>query len=116
MKQLLFLSILLITNGLATAQIKQNANSSVAYDRLAVIEDSMAQLAKIAVQDTVLAQRQAANERLLPLMRTALSLPNAFAYPFEKVENSSSIVLSLQFDSYYSFVFYIVISKQDLYC
>ena len=89
MKKLIFLPILLIVNGLAIAQIKQNPNPSAGSDRLAVIEDSIAELAKIAVQDTLLSARQAANERLLPLMREALALPNAFSYPFTKVENLS---------------------------
>lgn len=89
MKKLLFLSILLIFNGLAIAQIKQNPSTSAVSDRLVILEDSMAQLAKIAVQDTLLAQRQAANERLLPLMREALALPNSVNYPFSKIENVS---------------------------
>ena len=89
MKKLIFLPIFLIINGLAIAQIKQNPNPSTGSDRLAVLEDSMAELAKIAVQDTLLSARQAANERLLPLMREALALPNAFSYPFTKVENLS---------------------------
>ena len=89
MKKLVFAFILLIINQLATAQIKSDTPQNAGFDRLLVLEDSIARLAQIAVQDTLLDERQAANARLLPLMREALSLPNAFNYPFSKIENIS---------------------------
>ncbi|MDZ7880077.1 MAG: hypothetical protein U5L45_20535 [Saprospiraceae bacterium] len=89
MKKLVFALILLSIHQLSTAQIKSNNSHNAAFERLAVLEDTITLLAKIAVQDTVLSERQAAHERLLPLVREALSLPNAFAYPFSKIENIS---------------------------
>lgn len=89
MKKLIFAFILLTINQLATAQIKSDASKNGAFDHLAALEDSIATLAKTAVQDTLLTTRQAAQDRLLPLMREALALPNAFNYPFSKIENIS---------------------------
>jgi hypothetical protein len=89
MKKLVFAFILLIINSLAHAQVKKEAVRSTDFERLMVLEDSIARLAKIAVQDSLVEDRQAANDRLLPLMREALALPNAFNFPFSKVENMS---------------------------
>lgn len=89
MKKLVFAFMLLISHQLATAQTKKEGNRPADYERLMVLEDSIARLAKIAVQDSLVEDRQAANERLLPLMREVLALPNAFNYPFTKVENMS---------------------------
>jgi hypothetical protein len=82
MKKLTFAFTFLFLYHAATAQIK-------ADNRLLALEDSIAQLAQIAVQDTLLENRQAANVRLLPIIREALALPNAFNYSFSKVENIS---------------------------
>jgi hypothetical protein len=82
MKKLTFAFTFLFLYHAATAQIK-------ADNRLLALEDSIAQLAQIAVQDTLLENRQAANARLLPIIREALALPNAFNYSFSKVENIS---------------------------
>lgn len=89
MKKLVFVFIALIINHLATAQTKREAGRSADYERLVVLEDAIARLAKIAVQDSLSEDRQAANDRLLPLVREALSLPSAFTYPFSKIENLS---------------------------
>ncbi len=96
MKKLLFTSIFLIINGLASAQIKSDARPNADFDRLSQYEDSIVYLSKIAVQDTGTGDREAASksrlaaqERLLPLMREVLALPNAFNYPFSKIENIS---------------------------
>lgn len=89
MKKLVFVFIALIFINLASAQTKREAGRSADYDRLTVLEDSIARLAKIAVQDSLPEDRQVANDRLLLLMREALALPNAFAFPFSKIENMS---------------------------
>ena len=89
MKKLVFVFIALIISNLASAQTKREAGHSADYDHLTVLEDSIARLAKIAVQDSLPEDREAANARLLPLMREALALPSAFAYPFSKIENMS---------------------------
>jgi hypothetical protein len=90
MKKIVFIYILLIINNLASAQIKTTSARNPAFERLSVLEDSIQALAQVAVQDTTsTADRQAAQERLLPLMRQALALPSAFEYPFSKIENIS---------------------------
>lgn len=57
------------------------------FKRLEQLEDSIALLAKIAVQDTVLDNRIFANSQLIPLIKEALSIPNSFNYAFTEVEN-----------------------------
>jgi hypothetical protein len=57
------------------------------FDRLTVLEDSLAFLAKIVVQDTLSENRLAAQEKLLPMLRAALAIPNSFNFAFSKVEN-----------------------------
>jgi hypothetical protein len=90
MKKLVFAFILLAINHFAFGQIKSDANRNPAFERLAALEDSITILAQIAVQDTTsLEKRQAAHDRLLPLMREALAAPNSFNYPFSKIENIS---------------------------
>jgi hypothetical protein len=89
MKKLVFAFILLTITQFATAQIKSNGGRTIDWERLSTLEDTITLLAKIAVQDTLLSERQAAHDRLLPLMREALAMPNAFAYPFSKIENIS---------------------------
>jgi hypothetical protein len=85
MKKLVFVFILLIINNLASAQIKSSA-----FERLAVLEDSIVALSQFVIQDTTSSElRQAAQNRLLPLMRQALAMPNSFGYPFSKIENIS---------------------------
>jgi hypothetical protein len=96
MKKLFFAFILLIVNNLASAQIKSDARANADFERLSIFEDSIVNLSKIAVQDTgtgdraaALQSRMAAQEKLLPLMREVLAMPNAFNYPFSKIENIS---------------------------
>lgn len=89
MKKYIFIVAALIIHNLASAQTKREAGRPADYDRLTVLEDSIARLVKIAVQDSLPEDRQAANDRLLPLMRAALALPSAFAFPFSKIENMS---------------------------
>ena len=57
------------------------------FKKLEQLEDSIANLAKIAVQDSILDNRMVANVQLNALMKEALNVPNAFNYAFTKVEN-----------------------------
>lgn len=57
------------------------------FKKLQKLEDSIAVLAKIAVQDTLVDARLTANGQLIPLLKEALSIPNSFNYAFTKIEN-----------------------------
>jgi hypothetical protein len=58
-------------------------------ETLRILEDSIVQLSNIAVRDTLVEKRMAAQEKLEPLLRVALGVPNAFSYPFERLESIS---------------------------
>ena len=69
----------------------QNANRkpiSISAN-FAGMEDSMALLSSIIINDSVYDRRTAANEKLVPLMRRFLSSPSAFDYLFTKLESIS---------------------------
>jgi hypothetical protein len=59
------------------------------FKKLQKLEDSIAVLAKIAVQDTLVNKRLIANGQLIPLVKEVLSIPNSFNYAFTKIENLS---------------------------
>ncbi len=71
-----------------SAQTSHRKSLSFAAD-FAGIEDSMALLSNIIINDSVYERRTAANEKLVPLMRRFLSTPNAFDYPLTKLESVS---------------------------
>lgn len=57
------------------------------FKRLQDLEDTIAMLAKITVQDTLVTKRLLANGRMIPLIKEALTIPNSFNYAFTKIEN-----------------------------
>lgn len=89
MRKFIFIYILLVTPYLAYSQSKAKSMKDKDFEILARMEDSIKVLAKIVVTDSLQATRLSAQDKLLPLMRQALNLPNSYSYAFEKLENVS---------------------------
>jgi hypothetical protein len=88
MKPLLICFILLVSQSAAFAQ-KTNPIKPADLKRLEQLEDTIAMLAKITVQDTLVTKRLLANGRMIPLLKEALTIANSFNYAFTKIENIS---------------------------
>ena len=92
MKQLvivfLFFYCLFAQNGQLKAQNVHGKSVSFSPN-FSALEDSMAILSGIIINDSVYERRTAANEKLVPLMRRFLSTPAAFDYQFTKLESIS---------------------------
>ena len=89
MKKIIFISILLIFNTLAHSQKKATDLGNAEMEQLTQLETQISELAKKLVNDTLVAERLAAQEKILPLVKQALSVPNSFNYAFDKLENIS---------------------------
>ena len=87
MKSIIISFILLLSQYVLFAQKAANDIKPSDFKRLEQLEDSIALLAKMAVQDTSLNNRMQANIALIPLFEEALNVPNSFNYAFTKVEN-----------------------------
>ncbi len=87
MKPIIISFILIVFQHILLAQKEADNIKPADFKRLEQLEDSIAVLAQIAVQDTGLNNRMQANSALIPLMEAALSIPNSFNYAFTKVEN-----------------------------
>ena len=87
MKSIILSLILIVFQNALFAQKEVGDIKPSDFKRLEQLEDSIALLAKIAVQDTVLNNRVQANTALIPLIEAALNVPNSFNYAFTKVEN-----------------------------
>lgn len=79
----------MIFNQLSYAQTKAKTLKNTDFDKISALEDSIKVLSKIAVTDTLASSRLSAQEKLLPLVRQALSISNSFNYAFDKIENIS---------------------------
>ncbi|MBL7818874.1 MAG: hypothetical protein JNL70_27995 [Saprospiraceae bacterium] len=85
-----FLSLVLFTLSMPIWGQKMAGDIKPAdFKRLQVLEDSIAAIAKVAVQDSLLNNRLLANGELIPLIKEVLNIPNSFNYAFTKVENIS---------------------------
>ena len=91
MRKSLFIAILLIINGLVLAQSKSKDFKQADLDKLTALEDSIALLARIVVTDSIKDNRIMAQEKMMPLMRQVLAIPNSFNYTFDKIENISIV-------------------------
>lgn len=87
MKQIIISIMLLLFQNVLFAQKVASDIKPSDFKRLEQLEDSIALLAKIAVQDTLLDSRMTANNQMIPLIKEALSIPNSFNYAFTKIEN-----------------------------
>ncbi len=87
MKSIIISCLLIIFQNMLFAQKAAGDIKPADFKRLEQLEDSMALIAQIAVQDTVLENRMQANSALIPLMEAALGVPNSFNYAFTKIEN-----------------------------
>ncbi len=87
MKPIIISFIFLVFQNIVFAQKEAGDIKPADFKRLEQLEDSMALIAKIAVQDSVLDNRMQANSALIPLMEAALNIPNSYNYAFTKVEN-----------------------------
>jgi hypothetical protein len=85
-KLLLFLSILFFTTA-AFAQKRAQGIEKKDLEKLIVYEDSLAYWARIAVTNALLERRIEAQDKLLPLLKKALAMPNSFNYSFSELEN-----------------------------
>ncbi len=89
MRKSFIFSILLIFNHLTYAQTKAKEMKPSDFDIITKLEDSISQLARVVVTDSIQPSRISAQEKLIPMMRQALSLGNSFNYAFDKIENIS---------------------------
>ena len=87
MKPVIFSFILFVCQSAIFAQKPAGDIKPADFKKLQELEDSIAAIAKIAVQDTLLNNRLLANGQMIPLLKEALSIPNAFNYAFTKIEN-----------------------------
>ena len=87
MKPIIISCMLLLSQNSIFAQKTAGDIKPSDFKRLEQLEDSLALLAKIAVQDTSLNNRMQANIALIPLMNEAMNVPNSFNYAFTKIEN-----------------------------
>jgi hypothetical protein len=78
-----FLSVLVF------GQKKRQSIAPKDLEKLAQYEDTIAFYARIAVTDSILERRLAAQDKLLPTLRAALSVQNAYSYAFDKIQNIS---------------------------
>lgn len=85
----ILIPLLVFISSVVFAQKPASAITPSDLKHLILLEDSINHLAQIAVQDSFHENRIAANERLLPLIRTALAIPNSFNYPFSNIPNIS---------------------------
>lgn len=86
MKPLLISCIFILFQSMLFAQ-KPNAIKPADFKRLQALEDTIAVLAKITVQDTLANKRLVANGQMIPLIKEMLTIPNSFNYAFTKIEN-----------------------------
>lgn len=89
MKQVIILVLVVLFQSVLVAQKTVPAIKPADFKKLQILEDTIAALAKIAVQDTLATKRLVANGQLIPLIKEALSIPNSFSYAFTKIENIS---------------------------
>ncbi len=89
MKPFIVSLIFFLFQNALVAQKTASSIKPVDFKKLQKLEDSIAVLAKIAVQDTLVNTRLVANGQLIPLIKEALSIPNSFQYAFTKIENIS---------------------------
>ncbi len=83
-------SFLLIFLAIAHIGFSQKKGETIApkdLEKLTQYEDTLAYYGRIAVTDSIIERRLAAQERLLPTLRLALGVPNAFHYAFDKLQN-----------------------------
>jgi hypothetical protein len=85
----LFISFLLLFFQSAVFGQKPPQIKPADLKRLEQLEDTIAMLAKITVQDTLVTRRLLANGRMIPLLKEMLTIANSFNYAFTKIENIS---------------------------
>ena len=84
----IYLVVFLFANAL-TAQTQKPTIKPADFKRLQELEVLIADLARRAVQDTLVNTRLVANGQMIPLIKEALTIPNSFNYAFTKIENIS---------------------------
>ena len=84
----IYLIVFLFANAL-TAQTQKPTIKPADFKRLQELEVLIADLARTAVQDTLVNTRLVANGQMIPLIKEALTIPNSFNYAFTKIENIS---------------------------
>ena len=87
MKKGIFLVSLLFISTFAFSQKKAQTIDTKDLEKLMVCEDSIAYWARIAVTNLLLDKRIEAQDKIMPLIKKALALPNSFNYPFSELEN-----------------------------
>ncbi|MFM2268648.1 MAG: hypothetical protein RL757_2089 [Bacteroidota bacterium] len=80
---------LMMCQHIAFAQKKAKPLSEKTLQQLAILEDSMAAVANIVVNDTIPEHRMAANDILLPLVKRFLETNGSYAYLLENVPTIS---------------------------
>jgi hypothetical protein len=89
MKKGIFLLCLLLSGTCAFSQKKAQEINKKDLEKLVLSEDSLAHWARIAVTNSILDRRIEAQDKILPLLRKTLAIPNSFNYPFSELENVS---------------------------
>ena len=84
-----FLFLVLCITSVAFAQRKAGDIKPSDLEKLGKMEDSLAIWAQVAVQDSIYDNRQEAHEKMLPMLKKALAVPNSFNFAFAKIENVS---------------------------
>jgi hypothetical protein len=87
MKKGIFLISLLFITVAAFSQKKSQGVDKKDLEKLIVYEDSLAYWARIAVTNQLLDQRIEAQQKIVPLLKKALAVPNSFNYAFSELEN-----------------------------